>query len=233
MINKFYIVTNTECNLKCKHCSIYQIEEDLKLDPKTFYSLKNYIQTSSFDELNFTGGEPLLYSDLLNLLKFSKTQFSQKLSISTNGLLLTNRNFKILSEFIDKIYISIEMNKEFHNILRGKNTYNKLLKNIRKLHLHKSKIHCVANMINSYNLSKTDINIQKTIFQQLGFHEIQLINVRQIGSTENWNTLYNPFNVVLANLDCKNCQKKNLTSLYPDNHLYRCDYDFFKKYLNR
>ncbi len=123
------------CNLKCKHCFSNsgrpEAEEltteevkaaiDLFADQKVFY-------------INFTGGEPLLRSDLFEILQYAS---SKKISIdlSTNGFLVTPRTVELLQEpNVFQVQLSIDGLGDSHDRFRGvKGSFQRALEAIRLL----------------------------------------------------------------------------------------------------
>jgi MoaA/NifB/PqqE/SkfB family radical SAM enzyme len=76
----------------------------------------------------FGGGEPLLREDLSELISYAKDKLGFHCSISTNGVLLTERIKKEPSfKRLDLVQISLEGPKEIQNRLRGEGTYDKII----------------------------------------------------------------------------------------------------------
>lgn len=98
-----------QCNLSCRSCShsspiascseynFTDIEKDLS-------NLSVYLHS---EFVRLLGGEPLLHTNLLNVLKAIKsTNIADKICLVTNGLLLDNITDEML-KYIDKIEISM------------------------------------------------------------------------------------------------------------------------------
>jgi radical SAM protein with 4Fe4S-binding SPASM domain len=123
------------CNLKCKHCfsdsgrtdaKELMTEEikaaiDLFADQKVFY-------------INLTGGEPLLRSDLFEILHYAS---SKKISIdlSTNGYLVTAKTVALLQETnVFQVQLSIDGIGDMHDRFRGvKGSFQRALDAIKLL----------------------------------------------------------------------------------------------------
>ncbi len=97
------------CNLSCRSCSHSSpiascSEYDFKDIEKDLSKLSQYLHS---EFVRLLGGEPLLHSNFLEVLKAIKqTNISDKICLVTNGLLLDNISDEML-KYIDKIEISI------------------------------------------------------------------------------------------------------------------------------
>jgi MoaA/NifB/PqqE/SkfB family radical SAM enzyme len=74
------------CNARCAHCNLY------KLPPRTLHtSIAKELLTSAkemgCEEIDFTGGEPTLHPDFLDLFKIAK-KLELKVKINTNGYVI-------------------------------------------------------------------------------------------------------------------------------------------------
>ena len=54
------------CNFRCKHC--FENKNDLELKPSSWKKIFENICKDKIQSITITGGEPLLYKDLFNLL---------------------------------------------------------------------------------------------------------------------------------------------------------------------
>jgi organic radical activating enzyme len=104
-----------ECNLQCKYCimqcsykhnKIYQLTLD-NIDKFIYYTKKsNYY----FKTIAFSGGEVLLWKDLISALEIlRKENLCKTLSIATNAMLVNKDNldwFSKIANLVDRINIS-------------------------------------------------------------------------------------------------------------------------------
>lgn len=107
------------CNLKCLHCyssSGPEGEGELSLD------LLRQAVSDAFSEgynvLSVSGGEPLMFRPLRELLQYAR-MLDMLTTVTTNGMLLTQRNLQDLREFVNLIAISLDGVGESHNRMRG------------------------------------------------------------------------------------------------------------------
>lgn len=98
--NELYIgvLTNFDCNLQCKNCincSPLYNQRNLNFPEidfeKTCKSLE-YIRKLGFKIVNLTGGEPLLYPKIFDLIRFCKS-LGFFVTVNTNGLLIPKIKF--------------------------------------------------------------------------------------------------------------------------------------------
>lgn len=124
------------CNLSCRHCLFscstasqkelpYDdietiVEEACSKGTKTFY---------------LTGGEPLFHQDFHRICQLIFEQKDTKLIILTNGILVKNNIdfLKSLPQHRLFLQISFEGNEFFHESIRGKGTYSKLIEALQLL----------------------------------------------------------------------------------------------------
>lgn len=81
-----YMELTRDCNLSCSHCLIKKEKKEIPLEPAL--SLLDQLVTEQVFKIYFTGGEPLLYPGLLDLLERIKGKSIWSL-VQTNGLLVT------------------------------------------------------------------------------------------------------------------------------------------------
>jgi sulfatase maturation enzyme AslB (radical SAM superfamily) len=71
-----------------------------------------------YRQLAVSGGEPLLYAPLKDLLVHAQA-FGMLTTITTNGMLITSRRWGQLSSYVDIVAISIDGTPWEHNTIRG------------------------------------------------------------------------------------------------------------------
>lgn len=92
----FDIHVTDHCNLNCKSCNHYS-----PISPENFINIKNLkidlnnllLISNSIKEIRILGGEPLLNSQLTEIIKIIRYYLPKtNISIFTNGILLNNKN---------------------------------------------------------------------------------------------------------------------------------------------
>lgn len=172
------IMTTYNCNLDCQFCNLSENVQDYNAfkteDFKAALSELIHLGTNSF---GFTGGEPLLRKDLLDLLVFVKKK-SKLVHLSTNGTLLKQDiSLQLIETDIDGINISIDgspsevLMDNLNNLIRIKQKKAS------------SMIINLVSVITKDNLNKAGQLI--TLAKKLGVDHIGFIPVHDFRSAEN------------------------------------------------
>lgn len=120
------------CNLTCKHCfagPLPRQQKPLTLDElKTLFA--NMASIGTF-RLGLTGGEPLLRSDLFAIIDLALA-YGLSPCLTTNGLLITEEiAFELGKRQFGWLNVSLEgATPQTHDEIRGKGTFEKLLKRL-------------------------------------------------------------------------------------------------------
>lgn len=138
-INQCIITITRACNLRCNFCYAketgYKTNEFITMD-----SIKRLIDFCSASRVNFvvlTGGEPLLYPELPDILRYIKTRpHKMTTAIPTNGILFSDYEFckRIIESGLDYADISMKGkdSQEWLNVT-GYDGFTKQMKAIRNL----------------------------------------------------------------------------------------------------
>ncbi|CCY46859.1 radical SAM domain protein [Firmicutes bacterium CAG:822] len=127
-------ITN-DCNLKCKHCIVsagdYASNNDVNTD--NILTFLDLLKGQENVLISFTGGEPFKRKEFDKILsKCISNKF--QIQIITNGLLFNKAAYEMIKKNNIHLGISIEsFNKEHYEIIRGHNTFDRLIKNINTL----------------------------------------------------------------------------------------------------
>ena len=120
------------CNQKCLHCYAghqeYAIKEELSTDE--WKHIIDECKNACIPQLTFTGGEPTLRSDLVELVEYASWFVTR---VNTNGILLTKELCASLYEAsLDSVQVTLYSHEEhIHNLLVGANTFNKTIEGIK------------------------------------------------------------------------------------------------------
>lgn len=187
-IDYMRISLTEKCNLKCIYC----MPESLKFEDKnindsvSFEDYKIIIRNFAnlgITKIRFTGGEPLLYSKLKELIAYASKECKIKeLAITTNGINLVEQIEGLKKSGLTKVNISLDSFNEdnYKKITRGGNL-RKVLASIDKcLDLNiRVKLNCVfINGLNDSEFEKLiDITRKKPI-------DIRFIELMPIGEGE-------------------------------------------------
>ncbi|MFH1045748.1 MAG: radical SAM protein [Candidatus Omnitrophota bacterium] len=147
------------CNLQCRFCEV----SDKKMRELSTAEIKEAMLI--FKQMGcigwgFTGGEPLLREDLVELLRYAK-ECHFATSLVTNGT-LTQKVALLEKELIDFVMLSLDGDRESMERIRGKGTYDKVLAALAILSKKNIKT-CLSTIVDGYsqNLIKHVIQVSK------------------------------------------------------------------------
>ncbi|HZS08245.1 MAG TPA: radical SAM protein [Blastocatellia bacterium] len=107
------------CNLRCRHCySVSGPEERDELEAALLRQAISDASLEGFTVASFSGGEPLLYKPLRDLLDRAH-ECGMVTTVTTNGMLLDARRLKTLAGGADLIAVSLDGVPESHNRVRA------------------------------------------------------------------------------------------------------------------
>jgi len=125
------------CNFNCRHCYVpesYRKSQELKTEE--VFSILRQLRDIGCLYLGFTGGEPFVRKDIMDILLYAKKQGFQ-LIIYTNGSLLNERIVQQLGDMsINKVDITIPAisKSAFGQITQSPESYRKVFNSIDLLH---------------------------------------------------------------------------------------------------
>jgi len=120
------------CNQKCINCyaanQVMGIVNEIETDD--WKKIINKLKEARIPQLTFTGGEPTLRSDLVELVKYSSWFVTR---LNTNGQLLTKELCNDLFEAsLDAVQVTFYSHKkEIHNLLVGADGFDKTCEGIK------------------------------------------------------------------------------------------------------
>ncbi len=117
------------CNLRCLYCMPKQGCSMPKesLNKNEFIKLISLIVETGIKKLRFTGGEPLIYPELGDLIAHFKRQGSiEKIALTTNGILLQQKLAELVDCGLDEINLSLDTvdSELFKRLTRGGDIQN-------------------------------------------------------------------------------------------------------------
>lgn len=132
MISSMIKENHWNCNQKCIHCYAANQEyaETKELTTEEWKKVIDICKKSCIPQLTFTGGEPTLRKDLVELVKYADWFLTR---LNTNGVLLTKKLCKELYEAsLDSVQVTLYSNDpEIHNKLVGAKNFDKTVKGIK------------------------------------------------------------------------------------------------------
>lgn len=152
------VILTDKCNLKCKHCSVNNITAKIHPYPQ----IKEEMQTL-YDVgvriLFFCGGETFMWQDSGKTLRDLVIEAKDMGFLIVNTV--TNGTFPIDLPEADLILLSLDGDKEHHNIIRG-NTYDTIMENIRNATSDNICLYMAINQINKSTVKDVCLTARDT-----------------------------------------------------------------------
>jgi len=163
------------CNLQCRHCLF-------SCKPGTAPFLpREQVETTVAEAVGmgcqlvcFTGGEPFVYPDFLDVLDRLTKKWNLRFAVLTNGLLIPKHLERIKALDTDCIHFQISLDgpQAGHDLLRGKGTFHRTLSAVESL--VSLKIPCsVAMEVNTENAAHMRTVVQ--IVHDLGVPTVHFL----------------------------------------------------------
>jgi radical SAM protein with 4Fe4S-binding SPASM domain len=141
-----YLHMTNACNLKCPYCYNKDdrewklaLEKQERIAPTLntdeYKHLITRLIEEGIDRIFFTGGEPLMRPDVLELARHARDLSSTvALEMLTNGILLKGDTVRHVAELFDAVTISLDGHeRHIHEHYRGRNTYAPTVAGVRRL----------------------------------------------------------------------------------------------------
>jgi radical SAM protein with 4Fe4S-binding SPASM domain len=127
--HRFDLAVTYRCNNDCFHCYVGGPRKTKELTTDEWKKIIDIIDSLDVGALIFTGGEPLLREDLVELVAYSKNLVS---GLVTNGRLLTSETVSALEkDELDHVQITVEGFKETHNAMVCADAWDETVQGIR------------------------------------------------------------------------------------------------------
>ena len=128
-----YLETTNRCNLLCTTCprTYEELEPPADMSWGLFRSIVDQIPNLARAVLHGVG-EPMLVKNLPRMVRHLKDRGTYVL-FNTNGTVLNEKNGRALIDAdLDELRVSFDAaNAESYRVIRGKNYFNRILKNVR------------------------------------------------------------------------------------------------------
>jgi len=203
------------CNLRCKMCgqwgesgvtknkSACDVKEEL-----SFEVMKKFVDQISFFSPSITlfGGEPLLYSRCIDLIKYIKSKKMHVLMI-TNASLIKDKAVELVASGLDELNVSLDGPRDFHDQIRGlPGLFDTIADGLKQVQAYKKEknlkfplinLQCTITKYNYLHLEKMikvskEINADSLTYHNLIFLNQDLIDKQKVYdeqlkcSSENW-----------------------------------------------
>ncbi len=175
-IKNLRIAVTNRCNLNCIYC-----HREGESDPRTEMSAERIAEIAKafyelgIKKLKLTGGEPLLRKDICEIISLMPD--FEEISLTTNGILLSDLAFDLKESGLDRVNISLDtLNAETFRFITGGGELSRVLEGLRmavearltpiKLNmvlmrgLNESEVRKMLEFANSFNENETNVILQ-------------------------------------------------------------------------
>jgi len=140
-IKTLWFNTGTLCNIECKNCYIESSPKNDSLAYLTFEEVKSFIDEAvnknlGTNEIGFTGGEPFMNKDIMKMIDYSLRKRLKVLVLSNAMKPMLNRTKELIKLNHSNLTIRVSIDhyeKEKHEEIRGKNTYDVMMQGLKWL----------------------------------------------------------------------------------------------------
>ncbi len=176
----FWDITG-KCNLHCRHC--YNVESQLHNREMEAGEIKRILEEMSVfgvESVNFSGGEPLLRRDFLEIAAHAGNLGFKSVGVATNGTLIDRRIAKRLKEASLEVQVSIDGDiAEIHDTMRGvRGAFDRAISGIKLL---QEEGNCISVCTTSTKLNVDRIPNIIELMQNLGIENYRVQGIIPIG----------------------------------------------------
>ncbi|MCK5779653.1 MAG: GTP 3',8-cyclase MoaA [Psychrilyobacter sp.] len=217
-IDYLRISITEDCNFRCKYCNP---NGELNYSKKSISKDEIIEIVKLFSELGvkkvrLTGGEPLLRSDLIEIIRdIKKIKNIEEITMTTNGLLLNKNLLELKNAGLNRVNLSLDtFNKSKFKEITGVDGLDKVLEVIGELELLEMvpiKINCV--LINKFNNDEIKNFINFTRDKKV---QIRFIELMSMGDNIEWGKekYLSAEEVLEKHKDLKLYKEENVAKIY-------------------
>ena len=219
--NLMSFAINDDCNVSCNHCSFFEGVEDKTRKILTLKESKKLIfeaQELGVSVINIVGGEPLLRTDLPEILKSVNKDLST-VTLFTNGWFLKEKAKELKASGLDGVYVSLDaITAEKHDRFRNKKgLFKKALEGIeeaKKVGLTVG----ISTCITPEEFEKGEFEERVEFTKKHGIHELLVFDAKPTGRFKNRKNLIDNHNWLDDMIEKSKKYNQDLT--YPGIFLY-------------
>lgn len=132
-VKSMRIQVNTTCNFKCFFCHMEGTGiHSASMSPAEIESVVRTAAKWGVDKVKFTGGEPTLRSDIVEIVERTRKHISGNISMTTNGVMLPKLAMQLKNAGLDRVNISMHsIDREGFEFITGTDFLDKVIDGIR------------------------------------------------------------------------------------------------------
>lgn len=193
-INFAWLEVTQKCNNRCIHCYEGQEHNEVKnaLSFEQWIDILNQLNALGCSNIQFIGGEPTLYSNLDELIKYAKKAGFKKISIFSNLNALSDRLIQTLAACDVVVRFSVYgMTAETHDkITQVPHSFEKLISNVKKLQKTRVKLQSNVVIMKENEHERDEI---KKFLNEMGIEHIKFDEIRKVyGGCQNKHLVQKP-----------------------------------------
>jgi len=134
LVAELFLTDN--CNLRCVSCACWRQNTKAELTTDEWKDVIRQLVELSIHRLNFTGGEPLIRKDAVELMRFARAAGARRMHLNTNAIRLNTETLdQILDAGVRGFNVSVDgPAADVHDGIRGKRgSFNSTVQHLRRL----------------------------------------------------------------------------------------------------
>jgi MoaA/NifB/PqqE/SkfB family radical SAM enzyme len=133
LVAELFLTDN--CNLRCVSCSCWHDTTRNELTTEEWKDVLRQLVQLPIHKVNFTGGEPLIRRDAIELMGFAQAVGIRRTHLNTNAILLTPAKLdEVLACGIRSFNISVDGPRDLHDQIRGRiGGFDRTIKHLRNV----------------------------------------------------------------------------------------------------
>lgn len=129
------VAVTSSCNFNCIYCKPGGegvAEDRILMNPDEIHDIVKYAAEAGFKQVKFTGGEPLLRKDLIDIIsKVRGIKEITKLGLVTNGYFLSKRAYELKKAGLDEITVSLDgANPQKCKEISGRDCFDRVIEGL-------------------------------------------------------------------------------------------------------
>lgn len=215
VFEQLFLITTYRCNLNCIHCAFSSNSGCYKIvNDEVIFKAIDSADNIGFKTIDFSGGEPSIYTNFPYIVDYSLTKNFKTISIASNLSNIANNDyFKIFNQSQknkERLYFRISIDghtSSSHDRIRGLGTFEKLMNNINVLISHGIQPHTANTILHRENISFLQSIVK--LIKQLGFSNHNWLSIFPFGRGKNIQNMQLTMEQWLNDLPIKSRNYKN------------------------
>lgn len=172
------LLLTSRCNFNCPYCRGMKTSDQGDISRSDAFRIVGLWASENLQNIRFSGGEPTLWEDLVELVKYTKKRGVKRIAVSTNGSACYEYYMELVNAGVNDFSISLDSCcASTGNKMAGReNIFSKIISNITNL----SKISYVTVGVVLTEENYRELNDIIVFASALGVSDIRVIPAAQI-----------------------------------------------------